>query len=340
MIGTLSWSVGTSLTAPGNDPISARLAEWGRNHALGPVITLLESFQYKLNAPHLGGSVTISNSDTGTIASALTPLKSLNDTTIPGEGVFHPLILQNSLPIIESAQIRPDKIHTSYLATVVWMNGAHTNFQLRPGFSEPGKISRFFRSDHVTLRESNLLATFNSGFKLAASGGGFYLNGVVAKPLTSGTASLVTFVDGTSQIGVWGRDFKVSSRIVSVRQNLKLLIDRGKVASNIGSAVQSNWGATLGFKDYVWRSGIGETASGDFVYVCGDALSAESLANILKDAGAEEAMQLDINPEWISYMWFNHNSKSSLPIKVATFNRPADRYLSSSSRDFYAVYAR
>jgi len=133
----------------------------------------------------------------------------------------------------------------------------------------------------------------------------------------------------------------MTPQVTSVRQNLNLLIDNGVEAKNINSAVQDSWGATLGSKTFVWRSGIGITASGDFLYVAGDALSAQSLANILKNAGAIRAMQLDINPEWISFMYYLTNANNKLqPYKPMYFDRHANRYFQESSRDFYAVYLR
>ena len=54
------------------------------------------------------------------------------------------------------------------------------------------------------------------------------------------------------------------------------------------------------------------------------------------------AMELDINPEWVSYMWYSPRSGrgSPMPHKLAAFVRPAHRYYSASSRDFFAVYGR
>ena len=53
----LTWSIGGALTAPGADTTSARLAEWGRFHGLGWVVTNLEQLQYKANPPKVGGTV-------------------------------------------------------------------------------------------------------------------------------------------------------------------------------------------------------------------------------------------------------------------------------------------
>jgi hypothetical protein len=138
---------------------------------------------------------------------------------------------------------------------------------------------------------------------------------------------------------MWGRDFSMSPRVKSVRQNLKLLVDGGKLAPNVDSAVSSSWGATLGGGLYVWRSGIGVTAEGDFVYVIGDSLSARTLAEIMVRAGVVRGMQLDINRWWVSYMWYEAQPSGLLQArKPVQYPRPVNRYQVEASRDFFAVY--
>jgi len=88
------------------------------------------------------------------------------------------------------------------------------------------------------------------------------------------------------------------------------------------------------------RSGVGVTASGDIVYAMGPALSVQSLATILQRAGAVRAMELDINPVWVSFMTYTaHGDAAPTPVKLTGFSRPADRYFHPSTRDFVAVYA-
>jgi hypothetical protein len=159
--------------------------------------------------------------------------------------------------------------------------------------------------------------------------------------LTNGAASLVVYRNGKTEIGVWGSQLRLTRAVVSVRQNLQLLIDNGQLAQNLDAAVHANWGTTVGASINVWRSGLGITAQGDLLYVAGEALSAHSLATLLLNAGAVRAMQLDINKAWISYMWFKPTSTGKLaPHKVLNFQRPASRYFSPTSRDFFAVYYR
>ena len=346
--GTTAWSVMGAVTAPGNDPISARLAEWGREHYLGFVVTQLETLQYRLNPPRTGGAP-----DTAMFGASATsavdrriglqaPLATVVTPALKGEGSFKVLQRVKGNAVIQVAYLRPDAVHTSYLTAVVWMSGRHTRLVLHPGTTDPGHLSRWKEQPNLpTSASSGVLAAFNSGFKLVDSKGGFWSRGRGSYPLLPGAASLVVYKDGHADIGTWGTDVAMTPQVVSVRQNLKLLIDHGRVSPSIDTALKTNWGATLGGTFYVWRSGIGITKSGDLVYVIGDTLSAHSLAQILLKAGAVRAMQLDINKLWPSYYWYTPDAKGSLTShKVLDFARPSDRYFTPNSRDFYAVYAR
>jgi len=146
------------------------------------------------------------------------------------------------------------------------------------------------------------LAAFNSGFKLADARGGFYEDGRTAQPLVAGAASMVFFTDGTMTVGQWGRDVTMSPRVAAVRQNLVPLVDHAQVVPGIDANINQVWGSTIGNNKYVWRSGIGVTASGGIIEVVGPGLSADSLATLLQKAGSTQAMELDINPQWTSFV--------------------------------------
>ena len=53
----VGYSVGGYLTRPGNDSVSQRVAEWGRDHHLGSLVTWLEQVQYPQNKPKKGGTI-------------------------------------------------------------------------------------------------------------------------------------------------------------------------------------------------------------------------------------------------------------------------------------------
>lgn len=339
------WSVGTAILAPGTDPLSAKLAEWGRNHYLGFVVTTLENAQYSISKPKVGGTLDSNASKTLALnaISYAKRVESLVTPALPGEGDLKTVYKVHGRPAIQVGFLRPDSQHTSYLAGIAIMQTALLKFVQHPGFSEPGQLATLGCTDQLQGGElDGLAATFNSAFKVRDSLGGYYQNGTLLKPLVASKASLVIYSDGHLDIGSWGSEVTMNSNVKSVRQNLSLLIDNGVLTPDLNQSVLAKWGWTVKNAHYVWRSGVGVDSGGNVIYVAGNSLSVQSLADLLKTAGAVRAMELDINQEWISYMWYPKSSAvvKKDPIKLVAFTRPAKRYFSPSSRDFFAVYSR
>ncbi len=357
-LGWVGWSVGQAMTAPGNGTASTRLAEWARDHYLGPVVTLGEWLTYK--APKVGGKPQFSLAAPATAgptsataphkpgAATITPivpsrLSSPAGSPLPGEGQWRVLASVHGIPAIYGTYLRPDSIHTSYVAGIASMDQRLLTFQLRPGAEDPGPGNWGYSPWLPPGSRTGLLATFNGGFKLDAAGGGFYLNGLTKGTLTGGAASLVYYKNGQVSIGSWDHGVGMSSNVLGVRQNLKLIVANGTVPASVDQDVQSQWGATLGGGYYVWRSGVGITSDGRIIFVYGPALSVRTLANLLQRAGAVNAMQMDINPAWMSYMTYKPSPSAADPTPANLLPNqpePANRYYSVNSRDFTAVFAR
>jgi hypothetical protein len=222
------------------------------------------------------------------------------------------------------------------------MNQRLVRFELRPGTEDPGP-GRWHAQPYIAPgTRHGLLATFNSGFKISSSDGGFYLNGSTSGTLRPGVAAVVYYRDGHIAIGVWGRTVRMTPDVVGVRQNLHLIVTHGQVPPTVDSNVETSWGATLGGGYYVWRSGIGITRDGRVIFVYGPSLNVRELAELLRHAGVVTGMELDINPAWMSFMYYLHSqSANPKPVNMLpTQAQPAYRYYSLSSRDFTAVYAR
>jgi hypothetical protein len=354
----VSWSVGHALTMPGGGSASERLAEWARDHYLGPVVTFGEWVTYQ--SPKVGGkpSFPLTNQGTGrggarhrrqavrAARNSFRPpsrLASFAGRPLPGEGVWRAAAVAGGKPAIYVTYLRASRMYSSYVAGIAELNQRLVRFELRPGVEDPGPGNWKASPDVAPGTRRGLVATFNSGFKISASDGGFYLNGASAGTLTKGVASEVYYRDGRLAIGTWGRTVRMTPDVVAVRQNLHLIVIGGRVPRSVNANIESSWGATLGGGYYVWRSGIGITRSGRIIFVYGPALNVRQLADLLQRAGAVTAMQLDINPEWMSFMYYKsrHHSQSPRPVNLLpTQNQPANRYYSPSSRDFTAVYAR
>ena len=307
------WSMANAIFTPVNDPISAKVAEWARNHGMGSVVTGLESLQYALNPPKIGGTPGSTLLTGASSRNVQAPLRTIVTPPLLHEGKFKSVAASRGIPFVEVAYLRPDSLHTSYLSAVVWMSGKHTRLELHPGQSDPGKLSLWSQKPRINnSKATGLMAAFNSGFKLKDARGGYFENGHTIGILTPDAASLVVYSNGSTDIGAWGSDVRMTPYVVSVRQNLQLLIENGRLATNLDAAVKANWGTTVGPSTNVWRSGIGITATGDLVYAAGDALSARTLATLLLRAGTVRAMQLDINKSWVSFMWFKARAGTDL----------------------------
>lgn len=269
-------------------------------------------------------------------AALQTPLTATPDRAFPDEGVWHVLATAaGGDPVVQATTLHTDRA----TASVVWIHQSSARFELHPGYSQPG--GTWDQPDMLPRgSREGLIATWNGGFLMRDSGGGFYLDGKQTGPLVSGVASEVFRRDGSMTVGLWGRDAAMGPDIVGVRQQSRLLVDGGRVASDIDAL--GTWGATDAGAAYVRRSGVGVTAEGDVVYVIGPTLSPRSLATALQRAGAVRAMQLDINISWPSFMAYDgkRNPLNPRPFKVGDFPRAAERYYSPSARDFVAVFAR
>jgi hypothetical protein len=359
----VGFSVGQALAAPTGGTPSAKLAEWARDHYLGPVVTFGEWLTYQ--PPKAGGKPSFSLSiPKGESASSIAKdtkhakharkgvspivpatLSSLAGTPLPGEGQWRVLEAVKGVPAIYSTFLRQSATYSSYVSAIVSMDQRLVKFNLHPGAEDPGPGNWGANAEPWIPpgKRTDLLSTFNSGFKLDASGGGFYLNGQYDGALVGGSASVVYYKNGTVKIGDWGRDFGMTSQVAAVRQNLKLIVDHGQVPNSVDSNVEAGWGYTLGGDYYVWRSGIGITKDGRVIFVYGPALDVRQLATLLQHAGAVEGMQLDINPFWTTYEYYQPDGKPADPTPVNLLPSQqgvADRYYSVWSRDFTAVYAR
>jgi hypothetical protein len=227
-------------------------------------------------------------------------------------------------------------------AGIAWTDMSRADLKLYAGPpSQPA--GHFAASGQVAVSDrSRLLAAFNSGFQVTGSGGGFYSEGQMPIPLRTGAASLVIYNNGKAQIGMWGRDAGLSPDVASVRQNLNLLVDGGRPAADLSIPA---WGAVIYGIASTWRSGIGTDRYGNLIYVGGPNLLPSDLAHLLLVAGAVEAMELDINPQWVTLSTYATAPGQANPAVVTGKNLIGgmyfgpDRFITSSERDFLATLA-
>jgi len=212
---------------------------------------------------------------------------------------------------------------------------------LHAGSGEPGGQGWTY-GDRIAASEIHrVLAAFNGGFKLSYGSVGFLAGGRVAVPLAVGLGSIVTYQNGTTEIGAWHEGVPARGlTVASVLQNLHLLVDRGVAAPTVETCIRGCWGYTLGGGSRVPRSALGITGDGQLVWAAGEYLSPAMIAQSLVSAGVVRAVELDINPEWVAgYLYVHHRSgPTAVPVIPGQFGIPG-RFLAPYGRDFFTILA-
>jgi hypothetical protein len=364
VVGFLAWvtvSLGQAMANPSlGGSVPARMAEWVREHGGASVVNWIENEWYRHHSPKVGGTPPV-----GAIrkpASATTvpanvgpahlaeppPIVPIASPPLPGEGVWSPAgRLVGGIPAVYETTMRPDAVHTSYVVGVAWMDTKLLRATLYSGSQIPGGGPYPDTAPILPSAARSLVAAFNAGFRMTTANGGYYTDGRTIVPLRQGAASFVIYRDGSVAVGAWGQNVSMSPNVVSVRQNLDLLVSGGKPVPGLDSTTVAKWGATLGNAVYVWRSGVGVTADGAIVYVGGPGLNITDLANILSRAGCVRAMEMDINTTWVNLTTYKPatptgaangtNGTELLPQMAGT---PARYFQTWWARDFFTMSAR
>ena len=345
LVATKLVSYTSAMLAPSNVSFGVRSIEWLRNNGGAWLVSDIERVYYSVNAPAKGGpplkvlpKLGLQSGGSEALY-APPPVTPIIDPPLSGEGQWRrtgPLV--NGAPPVLVTTFRPDPNYPQMVAGVAWIDPLRTSLQLYPGRYEPPAGAFRGPMEVPPQLRGGLLATFNSGFKLEDSGGGFAALGQVYAPLHDGMATLVGFRDGSVDVREWIGPPQPGPSVLFARQNLPLILENGQLNPNLSDG--SQWGATLGNAIRVWRSGIGVDARGDLLYAAADSQTAESLALILQRAGAVRAMELDINSEWVTFNFYGAPDASEPSKLLPGMAREATRYLEPDDRDFLAVFSR
>lgn len=344
-------SYGRALTFPGQASFAVRTVEWVRDHGGSPVVDAVETWYYQRQAPPAVGAPQDVIAAPAPVpprpghgparqASVRAPaFRPPAVTLLPGvapvagEGVWRPATTQGGLL---QTWVRPDAAHLPVVAAAVLVPRGSAVLHLSAGTREP--VTGLATSAQVPRSaRAALLATFNSGFKMQDSRGGWQLGTDTAVPLRAGRASLVVTRDGGWRIGAWGRDVGPAADVAAVRQNLDLVVAGGHAVPGLSSNAHGRWGTAHTQFQYTWRSGVGVDRAGDLVYVAGRSLTLWTLGQAMARLGVVEGMQLDVHTDMVSFNLAQHGT-GGRPLThrlLASMSSSGSRYLSPDQRDFF-----
>lgn len=244
--------------------------------------------------------------------------------------------------------VRPDAERPYAKVLLVAMDTRQLDLDMEAGVEDPEPLTgphgtgRIPRDPAVYRR---VAAAFNGAFKTEHGHYGMMVHKRVLLPPVPGSATVVVLDDGRVGFGTWGSDRRVGGivgveddAIVSFRQNLEALIDRGQV----NPTGRNLWGFTLPGKGaQTERSGLCVTTSGHLLYAWGDDISATKLAEAMKMGGCDTGMHLDMNPYHTGFLFTAIDDLSSKKYRsqllTAGMSIPTDRYIQYAPKDFFYV---
>ncbi len=345
------------------DPLQQRMATWGRDHGYSPIIDWLEARTYD-EPPSVEPADELALDDdlTGRTTTSTTVAEGPTESTVPptstiptpqapaplatyftpalaGEGQWAEIARAGGQPAVWATSIRPYPDAGGVVATMAVIDQTYLRASMFNGDEEPG--GSWVRDDHVpTELYAPLVVAMNSGFRFEHINGGYMTEGQVLKPLLAGEATMAIGPDGRMVIGELGREILDDGSWVSIRQNLKLMVDGGVSTVNTPATSGVWWGADFGREVYVNRSAVCELADGRLAYLLVGKVDAAQMAQSLVNVGCVKAVQLDINGTWPNFFTFVHNADGSLqPVFLdRRMGSNTYRYLRKSAKEFFAFF--
>jgi Phosphodiester glycosidase len=334
--------------------VGIRTVEWMRDSGARGLVNEVESLYYSLNAPAKGGpalrtlpaqaGIRLNPAVIGhrRVVHHYRPkaIRPVISPPLRGEGVWRATFARGgSRPPVLITSFRPNPSYPQLVAGVAWIDHTRTSTWLYPGLSEPAVTLPSRGPMEVPMRlRRRLVATFNSGFKLSDSAGGFAEGGRTYAPLRPDIATIIRYRNGRVDVTAWHGGPDAGRRVIFARQNLPLIVNHGRPNPNLSDGPE--WGATLGNAVLVWRSAVGVDRHGNLIYAAAPDQTVSSLAAIMIRAGAVRAMELDINTYWTTFVNYRFPGARDPANLLSSMDRSPDRYLSPDDRDFFAVYVR
>jgi hypothetical protein len=330
-----------------DESLSANLATWARDHHLGAVVDELQQWHYGTPPDAVPASEleTIAGSDSNqpapvtptTVPYAPTPITPEVTPALQREGTWTVARTIDGRGAIWVAGIRPLRTAPAVTATYAVIDQDLTYAGMWNGPEIPGnKQWRRYRSIEPAL-QPHLLAAFNGGFRREHTNGGYFTEGVDVWKMNPAAATLGIDKDGRIRIGLLGRDI-IQSEMVSIRQNVKLLVDNS--ASVVGKRT-FEFGTWKDGNLFIVRSAVCERNDGKLMFAIAGPADALQLATALVQAGCRIAMQLDVNAAWPKFSIYD-------PETPAPHTRWIDKRITGSStmfltgvpKDFFALFDR
>jgi membrane-associated phospholipid phosphatase len=344
-----------ALTFPGSASWQVRSVDWLRAEGAAPVVDWVEGYWYSRTPPRSTDKAPRLRDPFGAWPGRVAGARGWPGSPAPIRSPFARRLRHEAswLPgprrvhggsALYTAEWRPDRAHPGLLVAAVWFDHRLVEPRLVPGTREPGGRGWAWRSQIPRAWRSLVVAAFNGGFLPLDHVGGYETEHRIPVRLQLGAASLVVWRDGRADVRAWTPRLTRDAAVVSVRQNLALIVEHGRPEPRLLGRVGRRWGGLFNQREYTWRSGLGVDRRGNLIYVAGNHLTIQTVAVALSEAGAVRGMELDIHPGVVTANLYVPDARRATGVDgyklLASMPRPATRYLKPDQRDFVAMVLR
>ncbi len=341
--------VGAVLFITFDAPVAADFTDNYLRPVLGDkIIITLEKIFYNtsdaVSRATFHGQVTLPATNQTTATDNL-PGNRLNLAPVDGKNAWHARLspLFPGQEVMATSFIQPDTDRLYAVVTLLQIDTKAIALGAVAGIKQPGGSLGHPGPGVIPpalLQSGKLVAAFEGGFLYNDGNYGMTVGDTVYAPLQNNVGTLVGYKDGSLKIiNYTGQD--LGKEVVFARQNCPLLLENGTL-SVLDPKNKVAWGRTLTSGIYTRRSGLGITKEGNLIYAAGNNITPLTLSYALRAAGAVDAIQLDINPAWVSFDFFSQPSPgvyAATPLNKEYRNR-SKQFLNGYNKDFFYLYAR
>lgn len=240
--------------------------------------------------------------------------------------------------------VHPDPKRPFAAVAIVAMDLSALELSLVAGVEEPAsdRIPSSRRPGTVPASDLDaVVAVFNGGFKAVHGHYGMRIENDTFVPPRD-TACTIAIYRNSVAIGTWSA---LDARSASAfRQTPPCLVEGGAVNEALHGDLDKGWGASVSGQTIIRRSAIGLTADKRrLLYGLGDAVSARSLAEAMRAAGATDVAQLDVNEAFPRFLLVERSGGAvevKAPLIPDIRYSPSDYVGKPSDRDFFYVSRR
>ena len=289
------------------------------------------------------GEVALTTGGTKALPRHLSSLNVVNAQPDLGWKTFGPLV--NGSPAMAETLVTVDPQRPYAGIALVRIDLGWLKLHMMPGTLEPSHSPAVMaalpqRGVVPASDQAHLVAAFNGGFKAINGDYGMMVSGVTLLPPKPGLATIAIYQDGHVAMGVWGQQILPSADMIAYRQNCPPLIVDGQINPQVNEPSRAIWGNTVGNSAITWRTAIGLTQDGQYlIYAVGNGTGVPLLAQALREAGAYDAMQLDINRPFARFVTYQGAGGDPASYTAVTLLNEMEKeprlYLAPHKRDFF-----